>query len=116
MPIVNTYFTKEKHLVQLEGMTPDLKTYVAEQLTCKDITLNSGEVSVRLIKALGEGMLADIEMAVAAAPYQERVDRQDEICLNIREFVLNHIEGLEDAKVWLALSELGHSWEEPATS
>jgi hypothetical protein len=111
MPTVNTYFRKDELLPQLEGLTPELKLHVAEELTCKEITLDSSEVSVRLIKSIGSGMLADVEMDIAAAPYQERVDRQDEICLNIRRFVLDHIDGLEDAKVWLALSELGHSWE-----
>lgn len=54
-------------------------------------------------------MLASVEVDIAAAGFPERVERQDEICLNTRQFVLDNVDGLHDAKVWLALSELGHS-------
>src|SRR5437899_61365 len=111
MPIVNAFFRKDSHIAELEAMTPDLKDFVAEQLTCGERILNSGEVSVRVLRSLGKGMLADIEMDITAAPYPERVERQDEICLEVRQFVLDHVEGLEDAQVWLSLNELGHSQE-----
>lgn len=109
MPTINIFYRNERHVTQLKEMTPPLKDYIAEQLTCKEITLNSGEVSVRLLQALVRGMLANVELDITAAPYAERVERQDEICLNVRQFVLDHITGLEDAQVWLNLHELGHS-------
>lgn len=109
MPTLNLYFNQEEQLPQLEALTPPLKQFVADQLTCKDITLAPNEVSVRLLRALGKGMLATIEMDIFAAAFPERIEKQDEICLNVRQFVLDHVGGLEDARVWLALSELGHS-------
>lgn len=112
MPTVNMFYRDERHVSQLKEMAPPLKDYIAEQLTCKDITLNSGDVSVRLLQALGKGMLANVELDITAAPYEERVARQDEICLNVRQFVLDHVTGLEDAQVWLHLHGLGHSREE----
>lgn len=112
MPTVNTYFRKGFHGPQLEDMTPELKDLVAKELTCGDRTLNSGEVSVRLLRSIGSGMLADVEMDITAAPYKERVERQDEICLTVRQFVLDHVDGLKDAQVWLNLHELGHSQED----
>jgi len=111
MPAVNLYFNDDKYVAQLEKITPALKQFVADQLTCNDISLGPGEVSVRLLPARGKGMLAKVELDIFAAPYKERIDKQDEICLNVRQFVLDRVEGLEDAKAWLILSELGHSWD-----
>lgn len=111
MPTVNTFFRNEAHLPQLEAMAPPLKEFVAEQLTCGDRALRSDEVSVRLLHSLGKGMLADIELDISAAPYPERVERQDEICRNVRDFVMANHKGLQDAQVWLSLNELGHSQE-----
>lgn len=110
MPVLNLFINDEKYVEQLEKTTPALKQFVADQLTCKDISLGPGEVTVRLLRSAGSGMLAKVELDIYAAPYQERIDKQDEICLNVRQFVLDHVEGLEDAKAWLILSELGHSW------
>ena len=47
-----------------------------------------------------------------AAAYGDRVERQDEICLNVKKFVLEQIPNLADTNVWLNLNELGHSWED----
>jgi hypothetical protein len=111
MPVVNLYFNDEKYVEQLEKVTPALKQFVADQLTCKDISLGPGEVSVRLLPARGKGMLANVELDIFAAPFPERIEKQDEICLNVRQFVLDRVNGLQDAKAWLILSELGHSWD-----
>jgi hypothetical protein len=111
MPAVNLYFNDEKYVVQLEKITPSLKQFIADQLTCKDISLGPGEVSIRLLPAQGKGMLAEVELDIFAAPFSERVEKQDEICLNVRQFVLDRVDGLEDAKAWLILAELGHSWD-----
>jgi hypothetical protein len=111
MPTINLYFNDEKHLAQLKAATQQLKQYVADQLTCKDISLGPGEVSLRLLPAQGKGMLAEVELDIFAAPFLERIEKQDEICLNVRQFILEHVDGLADAKAWLILSELGHSWD-----
>jgi len=111
MPTLNVFYRHDRHEPQLEAVTDPLKLYVAEQLTCGDITLNSDEVSVRLLKSIGSGMLADVEMDMTAAAYAERVERQDEICLNVRAFAMEKMPEVGDVKVWLNLHELGHSWE-----
>ena len=93
-------------------ITPRLKEYVAEQLSCGDRKLTSGEVSVRIIRVEGKGMIADVELEITAHAYEERIEKQDEICRNIRSYVLKEIPSFEDVQVWLKLSELGHSWED----
>ena len=113
MPTVNIYYQKEQ--AQLNALTSSLKTYIAEQLTCGDIQLSPGEVSVRLIKTKGAGLIADVEVEITAHSFGERVDKQDEICLAVRRFILDNTTSFEDARVWLLLCELGHSWgEEPS--
>jgi hypothetical protein len=110
MPPVNAYYRNNAHERDLAAIADGpLQTCIAEQLTCKDRGLQPNEISVRLIRALGGGMLAPIELDIFAAPYEERVERQDEICLEVRRFVLANVTGLYDANVWLSLSELGHS-------
>jgi hypothetical protein len=111
MPTINVYYQKPEYESQLEAATDPLKEYVAEQLTCEDITLGPDEVSVRLLRSIGKGMLANIEMDITAAPYAERLNRQDEICLNVRKFAMDQMPDVADVKVWLNLHELGHSWE-----
>jgi len=77
MPAVNLYFNDEKYVVQLEKITPKLKQFIADQLTCKDISLGRDEVSIRMLQAGRKGMLAKVELDIFAAPYKERIDKQD---------------------------------------
>lgn len=113
MPVVNIYYREPRFFPALDKVSEALQAFVANQLTCSDRTLQPNEVSVRLLEAHGRNMLAEVELDIVAAPYRERVEKQDEICRNIREFVLEHIEGLDHTEVWLHLHELGHSWQEP---
>jgi hypothetical protein len=112
MPTVNTYFEDEGLVPKLDSITPELKVVVADQLTCGDRVLQPKEVTVRKILSLGKGLMADVELDIVAAPYKERVERQDDICRFIRTFVLENLDGIDDVQVWLPLSELGHSIEE----
>ena len=109
MPTINIFYNDDELEPKLAEATKQLKEFVAKELTCGDIELNSDEVSVRLLKNTGSGMLAPVELEVTAAAFKERVEKQDEICLSIQKFLLDKLE-LPDVKVWLILSELGHSW------
>lgn len=110
VPTVNIFYSNELPK-QLEELTNSLKAYVAKELTCGDIKLNSDEVSVRFIGSHGDGMLAPVEIEITAAAFKERVERQDKICRNIQKFILDKVDSLQDVKVWLILAELGHSWK-----
>jgi hypothetical protein len=114
MPVVNAYYRDPKYLSALEAASQSIQSYVAEQLTCGDRTLQPNEVSVRLLEARGKSMQADVEIDILAASYKERVEQQDEICRNVKKFVLDNMPDLKDANVWLVLSELGHSHEDPS--
>jgi hypothetical protein len=54
-------------------------------------------------------MMAPLECDISVYHFPERVARQDEICMKVRDFLLNSISGVSDVKVRLHLSELGHS-------
>ncbi len=110
MPTVNVFYRNSAHENALSALAGGpLQERVAEELTCPEIKLATDEVSVRLLRALGKGMLAPVEMDIIAADFPERVERQDEICRNVRQFVLGQIPELYDAKIWLSLNELGHN-------
>ncbi len=110
MPTINIFYNGELPK-ELEELTHSVKEFAAKELTCGDIKLKSDEVSVRFISSRGNGMLGPVEIEITAAAFKERVEKQDEICLNIQKFILEKIDSLPDVKVWLILSELGHSWK-----
>ena len=110
MPTINVFYTDNQHRKQLSEAMQPLKEFVAKELTCGDIQLQPHEVSIRLLKTEGNGMLAGIELEVTAHAFADRVKRQDEICLNIREFLKSKTDA-QEIRVWLILAELGHNWE-----
>lgn len=110
MPIVNTYFTSPTHNQQITGLLPELREFLAKELSCGEISLNPNEITIRLIKTEG-ALIAPIELEIFAHAFADRVTAQDEICLKIRAFVLERLEDITDVRVWLILSELGHSWK-----
>jgi len=89
----------------------DIKKLTAKQLTCRNIHLQANEITIRLIKTPAKGMIADIELELFAHAFKERIEKQDEICMNIRSHILKNAPELNDVRVWLILSELGHSWD-----
>jgi DNA-binding protein len=109
MPTVNIFYTSEGQREQYKRISADFKSYLATELSCKDINLTSEEVSLRLIKTVDGGMIAPIEVEVTVHAFDERIKRQDEIANNIRQFLLNKID-IEDVRVWVLLPQLGHSW------
>ncbi len=111
MPTVNIFCQSKNQPTQLNSLVDELKSHIAKELSCGDITLGPDEVSVRLIAATGKGMIAPIELEITAHAFKERIEKQDEICLRIREFIKSKL-GDEDVRVWLLLPQLGHSWED----
>jgi|SRR5581483_2910065 len=110
MPVVNAYYTNDKHKDMLLSHIGELKELVAGQLTCESIRLNSNKVTIRLVRSPAEGMIAEMELEIFAHAFKERVEKQDEICRAIRKHILGNVPELEDVRIWLILSELGHSW------
>ncbi|MDO8650078.1 MAG: hypothetical protein Q7K33_02090 [Candidatus Berkelbacteria bacterium] len=110
MPTVNVYYRDEAQSSRIKEITPELKEFVAKELTCGEIALKSDEVSVRLVKVEGSGMIGEVEVEVSAFAFEERIKKQDEICLNLMNFIRAKTK-IGDVKAWLALCELGHSWK-----
>ena len=109
MPTVNVYFRGQDNADKFQEIVPELKVYLAKELTCGDISLTSEEVSIRFIQNVGPNMIGDVEVQISVHAFKERVDKQDEICLDVMKW-LQERSGVQNIKVWLQLSELGHSW------
>jgi len=109
MPTVNIYQNAKEFEPKLKQLIPGLKKRVAKELSGQSIELDVDEISVRIVDVVGDGMLAKVEIEINAAAFEERVKRQDEICLNIQKYLIEALD--TDVKVWLVLSELGHSWQ-----
>jgi len=110
MPTVNVYYKNRNNFDALVSFIPKLKEYIADKLSCGDKELTSDEISIRLISVDGDAMIGSIELEITAHAFKERVDRQDEICREVREYIMKEIPSLGDVRVWLKLCELGHSW------
>lgn len=110
MPTVNIFHTTQEQSAQVNQLASELKTYLAKELTCGDIQLSSDEVSIRLISTVNAGMIAELEVEITAHSFSERVTKQDEVCNNVRKYLMDKIP-VSDIRVWLLLPELGHSWE-----
>ncbi len=110
MPTINIFYHHNNDHTHLTKLVGGLKATAAKQLSYADINLAPDEISVRIIKVDAVGMLADVELEMTAHAYDVRVARQDEICLMIREYIGAHLEAKE-VRVWLLLTQLGHSWE-----
>lgn len=109
MPTLNVYFRQNSDVEKMQPHISSLQSFVAEQLTCGDIALTSEEVSIRFLIVSGGTMIAPVEVEILAHSFAERVERQDEVCLAVRDYIKKEVD--LDVKVWLQLSELGHSWE-----
>lgn len=108
MPTVNVFYNQNKPDINL--FTSDIKTFLVDKLSNKEISLTSEEISVRFIQAEGKGMIASLEIEITAHEFEERVKEQDEICRNLRDSLMKNFPQLGDIRVWLILSQLGHSW------
>ncbi|HVQ44264.1 MAG TPA: hypothetical protein VMT30_04845 [Candidatus Saccharimonadia bacterium] len=111
MPILNAYYTSPEQLRIMEEMTPAIKQFVAAQLTCGELSLSPGEVTVRLMQVEGSGMIGDVEIDMVAHEFQERVEDQDGICQRVKAYLEQASPGLGEVRVWLNLGQLGHSWK-----
>ncbi len=110
MPTVNAYFHDDINGQKLKTLVPKLRQAIAEKLSGPSRTLSPQDVSIRLIEALGEGMIASLELEILAHRYEERIGKADAICRELRHLLLDYLP-ISDARVWLNLTELGHSWE-----
>lgn len=108
MPTVKVFYNKNKPDINL--FTSDIKTFLVDKLSNKEITLTPEEISVRFIQTEGKGMIASLEIEITAHEFEERVKEQDEICRSLRNSLMINFPQLGDIRVWLILSQVGHSW------
>jgi len=110
MPTVNVYHKNKGNSDALMPFIPKLKKHIADKLSCSDKALTSDEISIRFISVEGDAMIGNVELEITAHAFKERIEKQDEICREVREYIMKEIPLLGDIKVWLKLCELGHSW------
>jgi len=106
VPTINIY--SSKGLAEQE-IVSKLRPFAAEHLSYGDTKLKPEEVSIRFIKSSGQ-MIGDVELEITAHSFKERVNRQDEIANEFRDFLMKEFPELENVRVWIKLSELGHSF------
>jgi len=108
MPTVNVYYKTAVQHTAVEAQTEELRDFLAQMLTCGEISLRPDEISIRLLGTSSAGTRGDIELDITAHAFQERVDQQDEICIKTKDF-LESLMPEYRIEVWLALPQLGHS-------
>jgi len=108
MPTVNVFYNQNKPDFDL--LTSNIKTHLVGKLSNKDIVLTAEEISVRFLQVEGKGMIGSVEIEITAHEFEKRVKEQDEICRSLRDNLMKNFPQLGDIRVWLILSQLGHSW------
>lgn len=96
----------------LKDILPELREFIAKELTCDNRNLKPDEVSIQILVPYFQLPIADIEVTIKAFSYPERVRNQNKICLAIKQFMESKNQLFKSVFVWLQLSELGHSIEE----
>ena len=110
MPTINIFYSNPDYEAKLDTFARNARDYFAKELSCRDKSLHASEISIRLLPVKGS-MIADVEIEMTAHAFKERVERQVEICLEIRNHIRKSLD-LESVMVWLILPQLGHSWDE----
>ncbi len=87
MPTVNIFCLKKDN-GQLTRLVKGLKIFLAEKLTCGAIKLSPKEISIRILNSEGDNMIGTVECEINAHAFKERVARQDEICNDVRHYII----------------------------
>ena len=111
MPSVNIYTSKDR-VKPLESILPELREFTAQKLSCRDRRLVADEISLRVLTPDASLQIANTELEIIAYSYPERVKKQDDICMSIKNYVQKTCPQAGSVYVWLQLSELGHSAKE----
>ena len=113
MPTANIFWNQksleEKWVFKPEFIV-EFKKKLAEILSCNDRDLDPKEVSIRIINTYTEGMISEMECDISAYSYPERIQKQDEICNEVKEWIKKNLPETQNVSVWLSLSELWHSF------
>ena len=107
MPTINIFH--QGKVSEIGELATKLKSFVAEKLSTSDKKLSAEEISIRLI-SVDSKMIGDVELEITAHSFPERVEKQDEICNEVRQFIQREYPVFGEVRVWLILVELGHSW------
>ncbi len=109
MPTVNIYYKSKRGYSLLNKLMPDIKRYIAKELTAEEIRLASDEISVRLIHVEnGKGMLGDVELEITAHEFPSRIKMSDKICHDTKAYLQGQLLTIGNVRVWLKLCKLGH--------
>ena len=109
MPAIKIYTNNRERIKPLESILSGLRDFTARELSCGDRKLDSDEISLRILVPEASMQKADTELEMSAYHYPERVSRQDDICLAVKNYLQEHCPQAGSVYVWLSLSELGHS-------
>jgi hypothetical protein len=112
MPSVIINIVNEDKAKGLKNILPELREFIAKKLTGSSRELKPEEISIQVIVPKYQLPIAEIEVTIKAYSYPERVKNQDEICLEIKNFIISKNSLFSSVFVWLQLSELGHSVKE----
>ena len=110
MPTVDISYQKKSEFDALVPVSPMLRAYIADVLTCQSFKLTPEEVSMRFMQVDGAGcMMNNVNIDITAHAFPERVEKQDKICHDISDYLRKEVPSVGEVKVWLRLCQLGHN-------
>lgn len=112
MPSITIFFVDSTWIEPLVALMGDLADEAAKHLSTADIILDADHISVRLVEVTWGRMIAPVELEVSAHAFPSRVQRQDDICSYLRDWLADRN---VPARVWLQLSDLGYGYAQKTT-
>jgi len=107
MPLITIHTSTEKETSVMSSLLDKLRVFAAAELSCGTRSLESDEISIRIIQSTISQPISSVELVIFAYSYEERIKNQDKICLSFKKHIESQCE--ISVFVWLQLSELGHS-------
>ena len=109
MPTVNIYAATATLGNDVAEISDDLATTIATSLSTSGGLLDGAHVSLRVFIPNRSFMIAPIELEITAHAFPERVERQDEICGELRAWLERRL--ASECRVWLSLNQLGYGYK-----
>ena len=108
MPTITIYTTEVRWAEKIEPLLPELAERTAALLSTPEMALDGTHISIRVVVAHCGLMMSPVELEVTAHAFGQRLERQDEICGDLRQWLLR---AEIPNRVWLRLSALGYGYQ-----
>jgi len=111
MPPVTIYTNNKDRVAPITDMFSGLTQIIADELTCPERKLIGKDIHVVVLVPEASYNSADTRIDIFAYGYPDRIKRQDDICHNVKQYMMKNCPAAGSVDVFLPLGELGYSFD-----